>query len=100
MWTRPLEQQRTLEQQTRSTPPSDYTRLGDQERQLQQSLADFEQLHPRAFKGTQAEAQQAQDAMAKAAESLQRKRTDARAPTQQATQQLEKLSEAMKSRDG
>ena len=68
-----LEQQRSLEQQTRTTPRSDYARLGDQEQQLEKSLADFEQLHPRAFKGTQAEAQQTQDAMTKAAESLQKK---------------------------
>ena len=92
-----LEQQRSLEQQTRAAPRTDYTRLGEQEKQLQKSLADFEQLHPRAFKGTQAEAQQTQDAMSKAAESLQKKSNDARTATQRATQQLEKLSEAMKS---
>jgi hypothetical protein len=92
-----LEQQRNLEQQTRTTPRTDYARLGDQEKQLQESLADFEQLHPRAFKGTQAEAEQTQDAMAKAADSLQKKSAAARTSTQQATQQLEKLSEAMKS---
>jgi hypothetical protein len=92
-----LEQQRSLEQQTRTTPRTDYSRLGDQEKQLQKSLTDFEQLHPRPFTGTQAEAQQAQDAMAKAAELLQKKNTDARQSTQRATQQLEKLSEAMKS---
>jgi hypothetical protein len=65
-----LEQQRSLEQQTRSTPRTDYARLGNQEKQLEKSLADFEQLHPRSFKGTQAEAQQTEDAMTKAAESL------------------------------
>ena len=64
---------------------------------MQKSLTEFEQLHPRPFKGTQAEAQQTQDAMTKAADSLQRKSADARAATQQATQQLAKLSEAMKS---
>jgi hypothetical protein len=91
-----LEQQRSLEQQTRSTPRTDYARLGNQEKQLEKSLADFEQLHPRSFKGTQAEAQQTEDAMTKAAESLQKKSNDARTAAQQATQQLEKLSEAMK----
>jgi hypothetical protein len=91
-----LEQQRSLEQQIRTTPRTDYTRLGNQEKQLQKSLTDFEQLHPRSFKGTQAEAQQTQDAMAKAAESLQKKSNDARTSTQAATQQMEKLSEAMK----
>jgi hypothetical protein len=91
-----LQQQKTLEQETRTTPPTDYERLGEQERQLQKSLTEFEQLHPRPFKGTQAEAQQTQDAMSKATDSLQRKRTEARTATQQATQQLEKLTEAMK----
>jgi hypothetical protein len=92
-----LEQQRNLEQQSRTSPRTDYGRLGDQEKQLQQSLANFEQLHPRPFNGTQAEAQQTQDAMAKAAESLQKTSPDARQSTQRATQQLEKLDEAMKS---
>jgi hypothetical protein len=91
-----LEQQRSLEQQTRTKPRADQPRLGEQEKQLEKSLADFEQLHPRAFKGTEAEAQQTQDAMTKAAESLQKKSTDAKSSTQRATQQLEKLSEAMK----
>ena len=68
-----LEQQRMLEQQTRTTPRNDYAKLGEQESQLQKSLADFEQLHPRAFKDTQTEAQAAQDAMNKAAESLRKK---------------------------
>ena len=91
-----LEQQRNLEQQARTPTRSDYAKLGEQENQLQKSLTDFEQLHPRAFKDTQAEAQDAQDAMNKAAESLRKKGTDARANTRQATQQLQKLSEAMK----
>ena len=91
-----LQQQRALEQETRTTPPTAYGRLGQQEQQLQKSLSDFEQLHPRPFKGTQAEAQQTQDAMNKAADSLDRKRSEARTATQQAAQQLEKLSEAMK----
>ena len=91
-----LEEQKKLEQQTRTTPRSDYARLGEQEQQLERSLADFQQLHPRAFKDTQAEAQDTQGAMNKAAESLRKKGTDARASTQRATQQLQKLSEAMK----
>jgi hypothetical protein len=92
-----VEQQRSLEQQTRTTPRTGYDRLGDQEKQLEKSLADFEQLHPRPFKGSQTEAQQSQDALTKAADSLQKKNADARAATQRATQQLEKLSETMKS---
>jgi len=92
-----LQQQRSLEQETRSTPSADYAKLGQQETQLQKSLSEFEQLHPRPFKGAQAEAQETQDAMNKAADSLQRRRSDARTSTQQATQQLEKLAEATKS---
>jgi hypothetical protein len=92
-----LEQQRSLEQQTRTTPRTGYDRLGDQEKQLQKSLADFEQLHPRAFKGSLSEAQQSQDALAKAADSLQKKNAGAQGATQRATQQLESLSETMKS---
>lgn len=92
-----LEQQKSLEQQIRTAPRTDYSKLGDQEKQLQKSLTDFEQLHPRPFKGTQTEVQQTQDAMTKAAELLEKKSPDAKASTQQATQQLGKLSEAMKS---
>jgi len=91
-----LQQQRTLEQAARAASRTGYPKLGEQERQLQKSLSDFEQLHPRPFKGTETEAQQAQDAMSKAADSLQRRGNDARTATQQATQQLEKLSQAMK----
>jgi hypothetical protein len=91
-----LDQQRNLEQQARAPARGDYTKLGEQENQLQKALTDFEQLHPRPFKDTQAEAKDAQEAMSKAAESLLKKRTEARANTRQATQQLQKLSEAMK----
>jgi hypothetical protein len=93
-----LEQQRNLEQQTRAAPRNDYAKLGEQENQLQKALGDFEQLHPRAFKDTPAEAQDTQDAMNKAAESLRKKDTEARANTRAATQQLQKLSEAMKNK--
>ena len=76
-----LEQQRSLEQQTRFAARTNYSRLADQEKQLQKSLSDFEQQHPRAFKGAQPESQQSQEAMAKAAESLQKKNPDARPAT-------------------
>jgi hypothetical protein len=91
-----LEQQRSLEQQARTTPRTDYSRLGNKESELQKSLEDFQQMHPRAFEQTQSEARQTQDAMSQAAQSLQRMNTDARTATQKATQQLEKLSDAMK----
>ena len=91
-----LEQQKNLERQAKTTSRTNYAALGEQEKQLQKSLGEFEQLHPRAFKGTQAEAQQAEDALSKAADSLQNKSPDARNATQRATEQLGKLSEAMK----
>ena len=91
-----LEQQKNLEQQAKTAPRGNYPKLGEEEQQLQKSLTDFEQLHPRPFKGTEAESQQTQDAMSKAADSLQNRGTDARPAVQRATEQLGKLSEAMK----
>lgn len=90
-----LDQQRSLEQQAGSASRWNYARLGAQEQQLQKALQDFQGQHPQVFKGTEAESQQAQQAMAKAADSLQHRRPEARAATQQATQGLEKLSQAM-----
>ena len=92
-----LDQQKNLERQAASTR-NDYSKLAQQEKQLEQSLEDFKQQHPQVFKGNQAESQQAQQAMTKAAESLQKKSNDARAATQQATQQLGKLNDAIKNR--
>ena len=91
-----LEQQRNLEQQTRTASSSDLMRLGEQENQLNKSLTDFEQLHPRPFKDTQPDAQDTRNAMSKAGESLRKRSSDARANTRQATQQLQKFSEALK----
>ncbi len=95
-----LEQQRSLEQQTRANSRSEYPRLGSQERQLLQVLEEFQGQHPQVFKPTQDESQRAQQALSKAADSLQRRGPDARAATQEATQQLEQLSQAMQERSG
>ncbi len=92
-----LEQQRNLERQA-GIPRSDLARLGQQEQELAQSLEEFAQQHPQVFKGAQQESQQAQEAMTKAAESLQKKSTSARAATQRATQELAKLNDAMRNR--
>jgi hypothetical protein len=92
-----LDQQRNIERQT-APLRNDSSKLGEQEQQLEQSLEEFEQQHPQVFKDTQAESQQAQQAMSKAAEALQKKSTGARAATQQATQQLAKLNDAMRNR--
>jgi hypothetical protein len=95
--------QKTLERQTnleRQTAPmrSDTSRLAEQEQELKRSLEEFEQQHPQAFKHTQAESKEAEKAMSKAADSLQQKSPSARSAVQQATQQLSKLNDAIKSR--
>jgi hypothetical protein len=92
-----LDQQRSIERQTAALR-SDTSKLGEQEKELEQSLEEFEQQHPQVFTNTQAESQQARQAMTKAAESLQKKSAGARAATQQATQQLAKLDDAMRNR--
>jgi len=91
-----LQQQRNLEQQSRSTPRNDLPRLAGQEQNLQQSLQDFQGQHPQVFKGTEAQSDAAQQAMTEAARALQKKSNDARNATSEAAQQLEKFSEALK----
>ena len=93
-----VEQQKALDRTARRTPPNNYPKLAEQEKQLEKALQDFQALHPQVFKRAEAESQQAREAMAKAAESLEKKSNDARADTQQASQQLEQLNEAMRSR--
>jgi len=83
-----LDQQQKLERQARTAPRNSYSNLADQERKLQQSLEDFQAQHPQPFKKSETESQAAQQAMNRAADSLQNKKEDARATTQQATQQL------------
>ena len=90
-----LEQQRTLEQQARRPARNDLTKLSEQERQLQKTLDEFEQQHPQVFKGTEAESQAAHEAMERAAEALQNKSKDSTNATQEASRQLEKLSQSM-----
>src|SRR5205823_3943480 len=53
------------------------------------------QEHAKVFEGAQGESQKTQEAMTKAAKSLQQRASDARDTTQEATQNLEKLSQAM-----
>jgi hypothetical protein len=92
-----VEQQRNLERRA-ATARNSYPQLAEQQRQLAQSLEQFEQQHPQPFKGTKAESEQAQRAMNKAAESLEKKSNEARAATQKATDQLSKLEQAMRDR--
>ncbi len=96
-----LEQQRKVEQQTRTAPLSQYPRLGYDQQQLQKSLQDFQAQHPQVFKGgAQQQSDEAREAMGSAAETLQRKDVSARANTQKATQEMQKLSEAMQDQAG
>src|SRR5207237_309358 len=72
-----------------------YSKLADQEKELEKSLREFQQLHPRPFKGAQTESEEAEKALGKAAESMQKRSAESRQAAQKATEQLEKLGEAM-----
>jgi hypothetical protein len=89
------EQQKNLEQQAKSAGGNDFSRLSAEEQQLKKSMEDFQGQNPQAFKGTEAESQQARQALADAADALQRGSSDARSATQGATRQLEKFNNAM-----
>ena len=90
-----LEQQKNLEQQTKSAARSDFGRLGAEEDQLRKSVEDFQAQNSQAFKGTEAESEQARQALADAADALQHETNDVRTATQHATGQLQKFNEAM-----
>lgn len=92
---RTVEQQKSLEQQARVSARSGYSKLAEQERQLEESLEQFQAEHPQAFKGSQDAADQARQAMGKAGEALEKRASDAAGATRQATQELEKLSQTM-----
>lgn len=91
------EQQRSLERRARAQGQNGYPKLAAEERQLENSLESFRQQHPQAFKGTQSESQAAQDALSKAADSLQNRSTESAEATQRAGEDLEKLEQAMSS---
>jgi hypothetical protein len=91
------EQQRNIEGRAKAQAPGSYPRLASEERQLQKSLEDFKQQHPQAFNGTDSESKAAQEAMSKAADSLEKKSAEAAKTAQQASENLEKLGEAMTS---
>jgi hypothetical protein len=90
-----LDQQKNLEQKSKSAQHGDLSQLGTEEKQLQKSLQEFQEQNPQAFKGTETESQQARQAMAEAADALERESSDARPATQRASRQLEKFNEAM-----
>jgi len=93
-----LDQQEALEQQAKAARRNDFPRLGEQEQQLQQALNDFQKEHQAVFDGTQSDWVRSQEAMTKAADSLDNRKNDARAAAAQATQELEKFTESMKTR--
>lgn len=90
-----LMEQRNLEQQARGASPQQQNQLGAKEEQLRQSLNDFQNQHPEAFKNTQSESEQAQDAMRQAGNSLKRHSSDAANSARNATGQMEQLQHAM-----
>jgi hypothetical protein len=93
-----LQDQKKLEQQSKGLRSSQ-PKLGEQEQQLRKSLEEFQLEHPQVFKGTEPQWGAAQQAMAKAAESLQKKAAGAQLDTQQATQQLERFDQALSGRN-
>ena len=91
-----LDQQKHLEQKAKAASSSDYGHLSDEEKQLQKSFDDFREQNPQAFKATETESRQADQAMGQAADALQHESAEARSSLQQATGQLETLDTAMK----
>jgi hypothetical protein len=93
-----LEQQKALEKQASSARRNDLSKIGQQEKQLEEKLKEFEQEHARMFTGTEEASQKAHEAMKKAAESLQQRNNNASEAMRQASQSLEKLSQSTQSR--
>jgi hypothetical protein len=91
------EQQRNIEGRAKTQSLGSYPRLASEEKQLQKSLEDFKQQHPQAFNGTDSESKAAREALSKAADSLEKKSAQAAKTAQQASENLEKLGEAMTS---
>ena len=86
-----LQDQKKLDQQARLPGPN-YTRLAQQENQLEKGLDEFQQQHPKVFKGAEEDAQRAKEAMTQAAQTLK----GAAPNTPGAARQLQKLSEDLK----
>jgi hypothetical protein len=93
-----VERQKNLDDLAHLSPRSAYPGLGEQEQQLQKSVEDFQAQHAQVFKGTEKESQQAREALSDASEALKRKSHEAPATTQQAAEQLRKLSAAIQDR--
>ncbi|MEI7732662.1 MAG: hypothetical protein WCO56_24030 [Verrucomicrobiota bacterium] len=85
-------QQQSLYRRVATSPTTVQPKLAQEERDLQKSLQEFQEQHPRALRNSEP----AQAAMKKAADSLEKKNNDARPSTYAAAQQLEKLAQSMK----
>jgi len=93
-----LEQQKSLEKQASTARRNDMSKIGEQEKQLEESLKEFEKEHEKMFKGTEEASKAAHEAMKQAAEALQQRNNNARQAMQQASQNLEKLSQSTQNR--
>jgi hypothetical protein len=91
-----LEQQRDIERRQR-TSPNRQADLAGKEQRLGDSLSAFEAQHPKVFKGLEEQSTNAQQSLARAADSLRNQDNDARAATRDASLQVEKLNDAMSS---
>jgi len=86
-----LQEQKQLDQQAR-LPTHNYPQLAGQEKALEKGLTEFQQQHPKVFKGSEEDAQRASEAMMQAAQSLQGGSPN----SPSAARQLQKLSEDLK----
>jgi hypothetical protein len=91
-----LEEQKRIQQQSKAALHNQFPRLANQQQTLNRSLQDFSAEHPQVVKGMGAESRQTEQAMSQAAEALQQYRDDARSATEQATGELEKLAQALR----
>jgi hypothetical protein len=91
-----LQQQKQIEQRARSARQHQMTELGAQEHELQNSLKQFQDKHPQVFNKVQQQANQTDQQLAQAAEALDRRNPQAADTTQEATRQLQDLSQGMR----
>ena len=90
-----VQKQQQLAKQSATTPRANLPQLAKEEKQLQQSLDEFQSQHPKPFRDLKPEMDKAEQALANAADSFQQKSTSAKTNAQQAARELQKLSETM-----
>ena len=89
-------QEQIAKRSAAAAPRTNLPVLAEEEKQLRQSLEDFQNQHPKAFNDVQPETENAEHALAKAAQTMQQKSPAAKTNAQQATKELQKLAETMK----